>query len=283
MPSTSTPKRVFLSLLSVALCTGVAAAQADDAPENKLPAASTAPSPPSGLVVAPQSFDFGDVAPGDVVNGEVWLINASQDVIEVDTAKAGCGCTTLAFKPMMLKPGTAERVTFAIDAPKEDGKKKTVKLNFGPTWGQVESASVSFVTSTGASAADSPRTIRRVQRDLLVLPEAGHLGTLAGGVSHDVSAWLINRGQSVQSVRAISSGCGCTSIVGFTPGDIAPNMATRVRLRVTPKNIEKDNKIVTLTVVPIEGTPVQTELGMRVEVTPELDAPDESDAASGSA
>jgi hypothetical protein len=228
----------------------------------------TRPAADSGLAIVPARLDLGTVAPGASVRASVWLVNTSLEPITVEKAKTGCGCTTVDFAPLTLEPGAAERVGFVVKAP-DKVKTKNVKIDFHPEWGDRVTLTTALATSAEASADETPSPSGGgdAATGVLLVPVAGDLGEVAAGAAVETSAWLINAGDSAARIDDFKAGCGCTRVVGFTPTDLAPGAAKRVRLRVTPEARTKSGPVKTVTLDALVAgaeTPVRAALTMTV-------------------
>jgi beta-lactamase regulating signal transducer with metallopeptidase domain len=80
---------------------------------------------------APAEVDLGDIAPGAVADGSVWLINTDREAHFVRDAKASCGCTVIHnFTPRSLAPGEWMKLDLSMTAPETFGTAKLKYLTF---------------------------------------------------------------------------------------------------------------------------------------------------------
>jgi hypothetical protein len=219
----------------------------------------------SGLAVVPARVDLGARAAGTAVTQRVWLVNTSIETITVETTSATCGCTTAdGFAPTTLAPGAAHPVDVTVEIPGRAGTTRSPKMSFHPAWGapvavtlDVESVATADVDTP---ATDDPAPVRLIAAaaDLGVVPTHGTIET---------SAWIVNDGPTPVTVSTFKAGCGCTTVVGFAPTEIAPHQATRVRLRIATKEA-KESKRVSLTARLDDDASVSTAVTMTVDAAP---------------
>ncbi len=231
---------------------------ADHAPSPTITCASD-----SGLAVIPARLDLGDVAAGSTITAAGWLINTSNQSITIDRADPGCGCTTVAFEPVSLAPGQAHAFSFEVKTPTAPEKTKRIPIRFTPTWGDPVTMSTTLRTSADGAASTST-----APAPVTLTPTLADLGEVPVGSAVDASVWIINAGSETVRIGGISTGCGCTTVVGFAPTALGPGQAQRVRLRVAPTQAAPSKQI------PIrarlnDGDQLETVLQARITSGPE--------------
>ncbi len=253
--------------------------------------------PDSGLIVLPPIVDLGIVAPGEKTTVTAWLVNASLAPIDVASCKPACGCTVVDRFPQRLEPGAARAVTYTITAGRKPDTPKTATIRLTPGWGAPvtlttkmrtapsdlevgtrgvgdsgeirrvgagtdatarEGGATDATAATGATAREGGATVQ-----LVTITD--DLGEVVAGRPLDTTAWIVNPTRQSVRVERVKAGCGCTKVVGFEPVDVAPDSATRLRLRITPSAKKDGDREVTLTAY-LAGSPAPLTTALRMSV-----------------
>ena len=79
----------------------------------------------SPLVAVPTRVDFGLVDADTMNDNTVWIVNGSDQPVDVASVRGSCSCMYLPpIEPRTLAPGGAMPIAFSMEAPKEAGKPK---------------------------------------------------------------------------------------------------------------------------------------------------------------
>jgi hypothetical protein len=177
----------------------------------------------SAAIVAPDHLHLCARAPGEVVETSVWLINTDDAPLDVLTARASCGCTTLAgFAPQTLAPRSAVEVPIRVTAPKESGATKAVAVTFTIGNGDTIRAPIRIETA-GTPAVASAVTVSPPELDL---------GRVTAATEARATIRLTNPGHAPIRVTAAKAGCGCITFPGFAPLYLNAGASADVRLSV---------------------------------------------------
>ena len=67
------------------------------------------------IEIAPQSFDFGDVVYGQVVEYIFKVKNAGSEILEIKRLATSCGCTSAEIAEKQINPGEEAELRVAYD------------------------------------------------------------------------------------------------------------------------------------------------------------------------
>jgi hypothetical protein len=68
------------------------------------------------IVVETDSFDFGDVVNGEVVDHDLVIGNDGDASLVVGNVLTSCGCTTATLEPMTIPPGGSANLHIEFDS-----------------------------------------------------------------------------------------------------------------------------------------------------------------------
>jgi hypothetical protein len=196
-------------------------------------------------ILAPDDLHFGSLAPGEVVEATVWLINPEDEPLEVMRAKGSCGCTSiLGFEPQTLAPRSAVGVELRITAPKKAGQSKTVFVTFmlqdrPPMRLPIRAETRGTAAATGAITA-SPRAL--------------DLGRVTAADEIEAAFHLTNNGATPLRVIGVKAGCGCITFPGFAPFELDAGTSADIRVLVKTPSVVGRSKTKDVTVT-VEGGP----------------------------
>lgn len=70
----------------------------------------------SRIEILPQSFDFGDIQYGQIVEQDFLVKNAGNEILEIKKVATSCGCTTAKIDKEMIAPGESVRLNVRYDS-----------------------------------------------------------------------------------------------------------------------------------------------------------------------
>ncbi len=231
------PGLVMVGALSLGVLfgRGVAAGDAEPAPERAELITAERAAEEDLLVVVPSKIEMGMVPIGDERRRRVWVINPSEaEDLRIKAVRFDCGCTTApGFQVMTLGPGEARAVDLEIHAPMEVGTRRDVRVFYVLESGDAVFSTVHLETVDTCSgfSIDPPAP----EDDVLVLRGEMDLGDLPLGVRTEFTAWFVNQSDAPRQIEKLKTSCGCLSAPGFESGVIEPGRAVRVDLVLRPE------------------------------------------------
>lgn len=184
------------------------------------------------LVAVPGTLDLGSRPAGSRLPAHALLVNASDGPLELVAAKSGCGCVTVeGLEPGVLEPGEFRALALTARLPERPGEAKTVAVRFLCADGTT--AELAIGMEADASTAEPPQEAPAARADgLRAAPERLAVEGLAPGESTEHTLWLANAGDEPVALEAVKPACGCTKVLAFEPGELAPGRARAVTLLV---------------------------------------------------
>ena len=74
--------------------------------------------------VSPESFDFGSIKEGSIVNKEFIVKNEGTDTLKISRVRASCGCTAANRKKTVLAPGEETSMNVTFNSARRAGQQK---------------------------------------------------------------------------------------------------------------------------------------------------------------
>lgn len=218
----------------------------------------------SDVRAVPNALELGRRAVNTSVDTEVWLINTSDEPIELTGAKGKCGCVSVRdFAPSAIAASGAARVRLSVEAPKVAGENKDTSIVFSMEGGRVLSVPVRMQSVDAAEASEPLEQVSDARADLptalvavaerssfTVPPEALATGTV----------WLVNTGDQPLTVEAVKGDCGCLSAPGFGPVTLSVGQAHSVAFELRGAKVETDRRAKRLRFLTREHGPVEVAL-----------------------
>ena len=76
------------------------------------------------IVSMEESFDFGDIKEGEIVEHDFVIFNRGTDVLEINRVKASCGCTAVTPSKTLLIPDDSTQIKVKFNSTRRIGKQK---------------------------------------------------------------------------------------------------------------------------------------------------------------
>lgn len=92
------------------------ACKQDKKPANNTPAGETQ------IEFRHSSFDFGDMAEGEIITHTFYFKNTGKNNLIIKNIDPGCGCTTVDYEKAPLKPGKEGKLEIAFNSSGRYGK-----------------------------------------------------------------------------------------------------------------------------------------------------------------
>jgi hypothetical protein len=153
------------------------------------------------------SFDFGNITEGEVVDHDFEIYNTGGDVLIINNVRASCGCTAVKPNKNELKPGESTSIKVSFNTTRRKGKqtKYVYVLTNDPETPEVRfsfSANILERKTEGVNSSTSSLIFDKYQHNF---------GRVTEG---EVAEWKVgfkNLSQKPLNIKDIHSSCGCTA------------------------------------------------------------------------
>jgi hypothetical protein len=182
--------------------------------------------------IVPNPVIVDEWAAGTSVEVPVWVINDGPRTTRVRSAEpADPAVRMVDFDAFTLAPAGATQVRLSVTAPPE-GESREHAVTFGfddnpPLALQVQ------ITGIHPDVHLPDPVLEPGGTDLRAAPPTLDLGWGGPGQRRVGSLWLINTAATPLRLSAAKGSCGCLTIEGFEPGDLAPGHARRLQVSMT--------------------------------------------------
>lgn len=183
------------------------------------------------IVPMEESFDFGDIKEGEIVEHDFVIFNRGTDVLEINRVRASCGCTAVTPSKTRLVPDDSTQIKVKFNSTRRTGKQKKYVyiLNNDPENSQLRlSFQANIISENGTDELNKP-TIK--------LSKYNHnFGNVKEGEKLEAFIEVKNIGTSQLNIEKIKSSCGCTAALMSTK-KLLPNESDNLKIVFDTKNL----------------------------------------------
>ena len=183
------------------------------------------------IVPMEESFDFGNIKEGVIVEHDFVIFNMGTDVLEINRVKASCGCTAVTPSKTRLVPDDSTQIKVKFNSTKRTGKQKKYVyiLSNDPKKSQLRlSFQANIISEKGSDKIDKPS---------IQLSEYNHnFGNVKEGEKLEAFIEVKNIGTSQLNIERIKSSCGCTAALMSTK-KLLPNESDKLKIVFDTKNL----------------------------------------------
>jgi uncharacterized cupredoxin-like copper-binding protein len=192
------------------------------------------------LAVQETTHNFGDIVQGEKVTHIFVLTNNGGDLLKISNVTASCGCTAAKPEKNELAPGESTNLVVTFNSSGRHGAQtKTVKV-FSNDPDQPEK----ILTITGNVVTASKTSVSPV----IFFPETQHdFGKVSEGKKVEYTFKVVNKGNSVLTIKDIKTSCGCTAAL-LSQEKLEPGQEGTLKVELDTKNRKgKMSRTITIT------------------------------------
>ena len=155
------------------------------------------------------SFDFGNIAEGEIVEHDFEIYNNGGDVLIINHVRASCGCTAVKPDKSHLKPGEGTTIKVSFNSTNRKGKqsKSVYVLTNDPETPEVR---LSFTANIIEKKVEEEKS----SSSLLKFDKYQHnFGRVTEGEVVEWNVGFKNVGNKQLNIKDVKSSCGCTAAV----------------------------------------------------------------------
>jgi hypothetical protein len=208
---------------------------------------------PAGIVLEPKVLDYGEFREGQLRQRRITLTNQNEQPVTISRAYSPCPCINILLRERTIPAKGSLAIDVEVHSLTLSGE-ETWKLFF-----QLKGA------VTGAVMAEAKTNVKRVPAQIMVHPEAAHLGTVTGDKLASAEVRFFNL--TKKPIRILQVECDTPGLTATVEG-VGPVQGGMHRLiRVVAEKetfkpgpiaatlkIQTDCGLHALILVPVQGT-----------------------------